>query len=277
MYDRCMINLEDLYCEVPPTKLRNIDEKFCPAKTSPFWLWVADRFFYGMLEDRFYAFRYKGAENFYKKDPNVPIIMFAPHSNWWDGIVGYHICHKIFKKEIRLMVEELNRFPLLRRAGAFNVNKKSPQASMDAIKYSVDVLGDLNNILYLYPQGIIKPPNFRPIEFQSGLAYVAEKAAKRYGKVALMPIAVNYMFLRDNRPEVLVEMGEIIEVESGKLDRKEFTKYLGNTLEQLCDKQFYEISQAKFEGYDTLFQQKLKWYRRIEQRLKKIEVKGSGV
>ena len=39
----------------------------------------------------------------------------------------------------------------------------------------------------------------------------------------------------------------------------------------------YEISQAKFAGYDTLFQQKLKWYRRIEQRLKKIEIKGSGV
>ena len=36
-----MINLEDLYSEVPPTKLRNIDEKFRPAQTSPFgcgWL-----------------------------------------------------------------------------------------------------------------------------------------------------------------------------------------------------------------------------------------------
>lgn len=277
MYDVLMINLENLYSEVPPTKLRNIDEKFCPAKTSPFWLWVADRFFYGMIEDRFHAFRFKGAENYYKKSPDTPIIMFAPHSNWWDGIVGYNICNRIFKKEIRLMVEELNRFPLLRRGGAFNVNKKSPQASMSALKYSVEVLGDPKNILYIFPQGIIKPPNFRPIEFQSGLAYIAEKAAKKYGKVALMPIAVNYMFLRDNRPEVLVEMGELIELGSGKIDRKEYTHYLGNTLESLCDRQFYDISHANFAGYDTLFQQRLKWYRRIEQRLKRIEVKGSGV
>ena len=94
VYDNYMINLEDLYSEVPPTKLRNIDEKFRPAQTSPFWLWVADRFFYGMLENRFYAFRYKGAANFYKKDPETPIILFAPHSNWWDGIVGYNICKK---------------------------------------------------------------------------------------------------------------------------------------------------------------------------------------
>ena len=272
-----MMNLEDLYSEVPPTKLRNIDEKFCPARTSPFWLWVADRFFYGMLEDRFHAFYYKGAENFYKKEADCPVIMFAPHSNWWDGIVGYHITNRIFKKEIRLMVEELNRFPLLRRAGAFNVNKKSAQASMDAIKYSVDVLADLKSVLYLFPQGIIKPPNFRPIELQTGLAYIAEKAVNRYGKVALMPIAVNYMFLRDNRPEVLVEMGELIRLEPGKIDRKEFTKHLGLTLQSLCDKQMYDISQGNFKGYETLFQQKLKWYRRIEQRLKKIEPKASGV
>ena len=272
-----MINLEELYSEVPPTKLRNIDEKFSPAATSPFWLKVADFFFYRMLEGRFYAFRYKGVENFYNKDPKMPIIMFAPHSNWWDGIVGYHITHRILKKEIRLMVEELNRFPLLRRSGAFSVNKKSPQASMDALKYSIEQVGDLNNILYIFPQGIIMPPNARPIELRSGLAYIAEKAAQKYGKIGLMPVAVNYFFLRDNRPEVLVEMGEIIELSAGKIDRKEFTKYLGKTLEQLCDKQMYDISKAHFKGYDTLFQQRLKWYRRIEQRLKKIKPRNSGV
>ena len=272
-----MINLEDLYCEVPPTKLRSIDEKFSPADTSRFWTMVANFFFGRMLEGRFYAFRFKGAENYFNRDPKIPVIMFAPHSNWWDGIVGYHITNKICKKEIRLMVEELNRFPILRHAGAFSVNKKSPQASMDALKYAIEEVGNPKSILYLFPQGIIKPPNARPIEFRTGLAYIAEKAARKFGKVALMPIAVNYMFLRDNRPEVLVEMGELIELEAGKTDRKEFTEHLSTTLEKLCDKQIYEISQANFKGYDTLFQQRLKWYRRIEQRLKKITPKNSGV
>ncbi len=280
VYDSYMvINLEELYSQVPPTKLRNINEKFRPAQTSPFWLWVADRYFYGMLEKRFYAFRYRGAEKFYQqKDPKTPIILFAPHSNWWDGIVGYNICNRIFKKEIRLMVEELNRFPILRRAGAFSVNKKSPQASMEALKYAIDVIEDTNNILYIFPQGIIKPPNYRPIELQTGMIYIAEKAAKKYGKVALMPVGVNYFFLRDNRPEVFVEFGDIIELTDDKPDRKEFTALLGKKLEEICDKQFYDISHANFQGYETLFQMKLKWYRQIEQRLKKIDIKtNSGV
>ncbi len=272
-----MIELDRLYADVEPTKRRNINEKFRPAKTSPFWLWVADRFFYGMLENRFYAFRYKGAENFYNRDQSVPTIMFAPHSNWWDGIVGYHICNRIFKKEIRLMVEELNRFPLLRRGGAFSVNKKSPQASMEALNYAIDILSDLNNILYIFPQGIINPPNYRPIEFQTGLVYIAQKAVKRYGAVNLVPIAVNYFFLRDNRPEVLVEIGKSIYLNEFKIDRKGYTHFLAEELEKLCDSQFDDIRHARFAGYETLFQQRLKWYRRIEQRLKKVELPKSGV
>ncbi len=269
--------MENLYSKVPPTKLRNKNEKFAPAKTSKFWLWVGNQFFYGMLENRFFALRHKNAEKVLERDDSIPTILFAPHSNWWDGIVGYNICRRIFKKEIRIMVEELNRFPLLRRAGAFSVNKKSPQASMAALKYSVEAIGDLNNFLYIFPQGIIMPPNYRPINFQTGLAYIAQNAVEKYGKVNLIPVAVNYMFLRADRPEVLVEFHDPIVLDDSKIDRKEYTHYLENVMTESCDKQFKELSEGKLDEYKTLFQQPLKWYRKIEQRLKKIEIKGSGV
>lgn len=271
------MSIEQLYSDIPPTKLRNQDEEFKPAKTTPFWIWVANQFFHGMLENRFFALRYKGEENYFNRDENIPTIAFAPHTNWWDGIVGYNICRRIFDKEIRLMVEELNRFPLLRKGGAFSVNKKSPQSSMKALKYAIDVIEDLNNVLYIFPQGIIKPPNFRPIEFQSGLAYIAQKAAKKYGKVNLIPIGVNYFFLRADKPEVMVEIGEIITIDNDLTDRKELTESLAKILEKTCDKQNSDIFEGRLAGYKTLFQQKLKWYRKIEQRLKKIEIKGSGV
>ena len=271
MEEMCMeTDLSKLYNDITPTKQRGKEEKFRPARTSKFWLWVADRFFYNMLEDRFCAFRYKGYENYLNRDENYPTIFYAPHTNWWDGIVGYNICNRLCKKEIRLMVEELNRFPLLRRGGAFSVNKKSAQTAMESLKYSVRVLKDPKAILYLFPQGIINPPNHRPIEFQTGLAYIAQKAIKEYGKVNVLPIAVNYYFLRDNRPEVWIEMGENIVLSDDKQDRKELSADLASKLEKLCDKQNLEVSNAQFDGYNTLFQQKLAWYREWEQHLKKI-------
>ena len=266
-----MENLEDMYSEVPPTKLRDKEEKFRPARTSKFWLWVADRFFYNMLENRFYAMRYKGIENL-KSLGKVPTIFFAPHCNWWDGIVFYNIAHRICHKEIRLMVEELNRFPLLRRGGAYSVNKKSAQSAMQALQYSVDVLSELRNVLCIFPQGIIRPPHYRPIKFQTGLSYIAQNAVKRYGKVNLIPVSIDYCFFRDNRPEVVVDFGKCIELTDSDIDRKHYTAFLEAKLTETCDEQFNNISQGKVDDYKILFKQHLKWYRRIEQRLKRIDL-----
>ena len=170
------------------------------------------------------------------------------------------------------MVEELNRFPLLRRGGAYSVNKKSAQSAMKALQYSVDVLGDLRNILCIFPQGIIRPPHFRPYKFQTGLAYIAHNAVKRYGKINLIPVSIDYCFLRDNRPEVIVDFGKRIELTDQNINRHEYTKFLEAALTQTSDEQFKNISQGNMDDYEILFKQHLKWYRRIEQRLKSIDL-----
>ncbi len=261
-----------LYPDVPPTKLRNKEENFTPAETSKFWLAVADFFFFNMLQNRFVAFRHIGAENYYERDDKAPTVLFAPHCNWWDGIVLYNIVRRICKKEIRIMVEELNRFPILRHAGAYSVCKNSAQSAIRSLKYSVELLNDFDSQLCIFPQGIIRPPQFRPIEFQTGLTYIAENAVKKYGKVTLIPVGLEYRFLRDNRPEVLVKFGDKIELTDTNIDRKEYTRFLEKALTETCDKQLEEISQGKLENYDILFKQCLKWYRWIEQKLKSADL-----
>ena len=47
---------------------------------------------------------------------------------------------------------------------------------------------------------------------------------------------------------------------------------LEKALEQTCDEQFEEISHGDVTNYNILFKQHLKWYRRIEQRLKRIDL-----
>jgi 1-acyl-sn-glycerol-3-phosphate acyltransferase len=130
-------------------------------------------------------------------------------------------------------------------------------------------------MLFIFPQGIIRPPHYRPIEFQTGLAYIAQKAAQKVGKVNLVPIAIDYCFLRDNRPEVIVKFGDKVELtaeQSKNLDRKELTHILENAMTKVCDEQMNEISHGEVDDYKILFKQHLKWYRRIEQRLKRIDI-----
>ncbi len=269
---------QKLYSDVPPTKLRNKDEKFRKAGNAPFWMWVADMFFYNMLEHRFFSLKIKNEENYNKRNPDFANIIYAPHNNWWDGIVGYNLCRRVFKTKLRMMIEEMNRFPILAKAGAFPVNKKSAQASMQALKYSVEQLCDKDISLWLFPQGIIRPPMYRPIEFQTGMAYIAKNVVKKVGGINLIPVAINYPFLREDKPEVLCEVGEPVTITDPNFDRKELTHRLEKEFEMLCDKQFYDITRGDIEGYEYLYKQKLKWYKKVEKRLKRIDMPpGSGV
>ena len=82
-----MATEEKLYSDIPPTKLRNKEEKFKPAKTNRFWLTIASLFFFNMLQNRFYAFRYTGLENYTEREKGTPTILFAVKKHQYDGAI----------------------------------------------------------------------------------------------------------------------------------------------------------------------------------------------
>lgn len=262
-----------LYCDTPPTILRNRKEKFRTAKDNPFWMAIADYVFTKMLHCEFYSIMYKGYENLEKRDKTKAIIFYANHNNWWDGILGYTVARQIMKGKLRLMIEEMNRFPLFQYVGCFPINKKSPQDAMKSLKYAATTLNRPDINFWLFPQGIIRPPHYRPEVFQTGLAYLIENAVKNFGGINICPVSVNYTFLRQNKPEIVMEFGEVQKFYEFNHDRKEFTKKLARDFEIHCDQQQENISRGNFEGYRYLYKEKLAWWRDIERRLKNIGMK----
>lgn len=271
-----MIKNEKLYSDVAPTRIRNRKEKFRTAHNYPFWMWLADRIFFRMVSHRFYALRVKNLEAYNeRRNKNYPCIFYATHMNWWDGLIGYNLMRRAFNiYHTRMMIEEMNRFPLFSFIGAFPVNKASAQEAMVSLKYIVDDLKDPKIGFWIFPQGIVKPPNYRPIEFQTGMAYIAQNAAKKHGGVNLIPVAVNYTFLREDRPECLAVVGEpiIITQENSKFDRHEFTKKIQKEFESICDEQLKSFSQGDVTGYEYIFRQELPWNRKLEKKLKHIAI-----
>ncbi len=265
-----------LYCDTPPTKLRNRKEKFRTAKDNRFWYSIADFVFKKMLCVRFHSVMYKGIENLANRDKTKATIFYANHNNWWDGIVGYNIVRKIMHGRLRLMIEEMNRFPLFQYIGCFPINKKSAQDAMKSLKYAATLLDKPDINFWLFAQGIIRPPHYRPIVFQSGIAYLVENAIKNFGGINICPVSVNYSFLRQDKPEVIIEFGEVKSFNEFKEDRKDFCHKLAQEFEQLQDKQNLEISKGNFSGYKYLYKQKLSWWRDIERRLKNIGMKDDN-
>ncbi len=264
---------QHLYSNVPPTILRNREEKFRTAKDIPFWLFIADFVFPRMVKARFHSMMYKGIENLENRDKTKAILFYTNHNNWWDGIIGFNVARFIMKGRLRLMIEEMNRFPLFQYIGCFPINKKTPQDAVKALRYAVTTLDKPDINFWLFAEGIIRPPHFKPKVFQTGIAYLIENAIKKYGGINICPVSVNYTFLRQDKPEVVLEFGNVQTYSEFHYDRKEFCHKLEREFEVFCDKQQEQISKGNFEGYRYLFKQRLSWWRDIERRLKNIGMK----
>ena len=265
-----------LYSDTPPTILRNREEKFRTAKDVPFWLWFADFVFKRMVASRFYSLMYRGYENVEAKNKNFATIFYTNHNNWWDGIVGYSIIRRLFHGRMRLMIEDMNRFPLFQYIGCFPINKKTAQDAIKSLRYAATTLDKPDINFWLFPQGIVRPPHYRPEVFQSGIAYLIEQAVKNYGGVNICPVSQIYTFLRQDKPEIIIDFGKVQTFYEFNQDRKEFCHRLSRDFEQFCDNHRLQVSSGHFDGYKYLYKDKLSWWRDIERHLRNVGMKDDN-
>ena len=254
---------EELYDYIPPSLKWKKDVPFIKAEHSRFWIAIWDFAVNIMIKRRFFSLRVKNSENFELRDKDVACIFYAQHSCWWDGVVGYYLCHYLFGVPLSMMIEDLIKFPILSKVGAFSISKKTPRETLKTLKYCIDFLNNEKISLWLFPQGIIKPPNHRPLEFQKGLSFIAQKVKH----VNLFPIAIQYVFLRQGLPEVLIDVGKPIVV-NGEVDKDNFTEYLENNFTELLDNQLHNISEGNIQDYKIMFKKRAGFWKSLERFLK---------
>ena len=205
-----------------------------------------------MVANRFYSLMYTGYENLEKRDKNYATIFYTNHNNWWDGIIGYNIARRVMHGRLRLMIEDMNRFPLFQYIGCFPINKKTPQDAIKSLRYAATTLNAPDINFWLFPQGIVRPPHYRPEIFQTGIAYLIEKAVENFGGVNICPVSQIYTFLRQDKPEIIMEFGKVTPFYEFKQDRKEFCKNLAREFEIFCDNHRTQVSSGIFDGYRYL-------------------------
>jgi len=248
----CTKQVEDTeYNYTPPSLTRDKIDPFIKAEHSQFWTAVWNFFVNLLLRRRFYSVRVKHAEHYELRNKDVACIYYTQHSCWWDGMVGYYLCRYLFHDQINMMVEDLIKFPLLGKAGAFSIDKKTPKTTLRSMKYCAEFINQEKRSLWLFPQGKIMPPNHRPLEFQNGVSFLA----RHVKKVNLFPIAIQYTFLRQGLPEVLIDVGKPIIVD-GEIDKNTFTDFIEKDFTRILDNQLKEISNGDVHKYNTIMYKK---------------------
>ncbi len=160
-----------------------------------------------LFRRRFADFKIGGIENLGLRDKNLPLVLYANHSSWWDGLLAFEISRRARLNQFVMMEEsQLKRLFLFRLLGAFGVVRENPRAAAQSIRYAANLLGEkpFNRALWIFPQGEIVPNDARPLKFYNGAAQIIKQTGKCYAA----PVAMRYEFLKDFKPHAFARIGQ---------------------------------------------------------------------
>jgi len=176
-------------------------------------------YFRWMARGSFHTIAGRGLEHLRNLPDDRPVLLFCNHTNWWDGLVVYLLTRQTSKAVYCMMEEkQLKHYRFFTWLGAFSVDLSSPLRSAAALRYAQRLLQKKETAIWIFPQGKLCLPN-DPVEVRPGTDYLAQNAPH----ALLVGVAMRYEFFRENRPNILIEIGQpfpAIEAIEGRIARE---------------------------------------------------------
>ena len=107
-----------------------------------------------------------------------PVLLIGNHFSWWDGFIAYRLNDLFLHKKFHIMMleEQLENRLFLNKAGAFSI-KRGSRTVVETLSYTSGLLHDADNMVVVYPQGVITSIHRRPIRFERGTERVIAGAS----------------------------------------------------------------------------------------------------
>ncbi len=204
-----------------------------------------------LLKKHFFRLMLFGEENFLFRPVGAPSIIYANHSNWWDGLAAFFLSKVLWNIDAYVMmdIDQMQKYRFFKRIGAFSVNRNNPREAMESVEYSAELLKGTNRVLWIFPQGILQANDFRPIKFYNGVS----KIAQRVGAVTLIPAAFRYEFLMEQRPEIFISIGKAKTFNENE-DAKQLTEALNTELIKELDSLKNKVINSELDGFKLILQ-----------------------
>ena len=142
------------------------------------------------------------------RDGTRPLVIYFNHPSWWDPLVCLLLARELFPGRSSygpIDAAMLERYGIFKRLGFFGVDP-SLRGTRTFLRITHDLLADPRNAVWLSPQGRFVDVRERPLRLQDGLGALAA----REPDAAFVPLAIEYSFWTEPRPEILVSFGEPI-------------------------------------------------------------------
>ncbi|MDQ3200052.1 MAG: lysophospholipid acyltransferase family protein [Verrucomicrobiota bacterium] len=170
---------------------------------SPTLLAFFSRYASSYLGRHFHSVRLLGSV---PNDPPGPLVVFLNHAAWWDPLVCLSLRTEFFRQRSAfapINAAALERYRFLRKIGFFPVEQGTARGAAQFLKTSRVILEKPENALFLTPQG-----QFADVRSPLILAPGIERLRRDLPGVLFLPLAIEYTFWEERKPEILLAFGE---------------------------------------------------------------------
>jgi 1-acyl-sn-glycerol-3-phosphate acyltransferase len=162
------------------------------------------------------------------------LIVYTNHPSWWDPI-HFFLLASIEMPDRRLYgpmdAAALEKYGFFRKLGVFGV-ERSRRGAARFLLTSQAILALPGASLWMTAQGEFSDPRRRPVRLRPGLAHLI----RRLDEATVVPLAVEYPFWNEKRPEALSRFGRPLQVSDGaSRSVEEWTERLEERLTETMD------------------------------------------
>jgi 1-acyl-sn-glycerol-3-phosphate acyltransferase len=138
--------------------------------------------------------------------PNRPIIVCSNHPSWWDPAMYIVLGSTLLPRRIGfgpMDAQALKRYGVLRKMGVFGIDPDTRRGAAAFLQTGLRILADPRCMLFVTAEGAFTDPRTRPVRLRPGIAHLA----RRVPNAIILPLALEYPFWNERRPEALAHFG----------------------------------------------------------------------
>jgi 1-acyl-sn-glycerol-3-phosphate acyltransferase len=167
-----------------------------------------------------------------------PLIVYANHASWWDPLACIMLSRYLLPAANHyapMDAKALEHYSIFRRMGLFPVEAGTHRGAAQFLRAAREIVATANSVLWITPEGRFTDVRTRRQRFEPGLAALVA----RLDQCVVVPIACEYTFWDERLPEILINCGEPVRIDSGKSRtaedwNQEFSTAMAHTQDELA-------------------------------------------
>lgn len=183
----------------------------------------------------------------------LPVLICLNHPSWWDPLLAVYLSQRFFaghRQYAPIAAKGLEKYRFFERLGFFGIDGETLAGALRFLQIGAAVMKRNDGVLWVTAQGQFTDVRERPVKLQAGLGHLAARARQPF---AFLPLALEYAFWEESKPEAFVQFGAIETIiDGGARSASDWTAHFSNRLEKTQDALAENVKMRNASAFEPL-------------------------